>query len=92
LITPFFGDTGNALRRSLFAALILTAGLAFLHAEEPASIESFESLLEDVSDIATRKSLNTDYLPAVVTVIDAETFRAAGIQNLSEALDMLPGF
>ena len=54
-------------------------------------MKELQSLLEDVSDIATRESLNIDYLPAVVTVINAETFRSAGIQNLSEALDMLPG-
>jgi len=51
----------------------------------------FESLLEDASDIATKKSLNVDYLPSVVTVIDAQTFIDGGIQNVGEALGMLPG-
>ena len=51
-----------------------------------------ESLLDDVSTIATKKSINVDYMPSVVTVIDAETFLDAGIQNISQALDMLPGF
>ena len=54
-------------------------------------LNDFESLLNEVSDIATKKSLNTDYLPSVVTVIDAQTYIDGGIQNLGEALGMLPG-
>ncbi|MBU0632168.1 TonB-dependent receptor [bacterium] len=56
------------------------------------NVTDFESLLNDVSSIATKKSINVDYLPSVVTVIDAQTFLDAGIQNISQALDMLPGF
>jgi iron complex outermembrane receptor protein len=51
----------------------------------------FESLLDNVSDIATKKSLNVDYLPSVVTIVDAQTYVNAGIQNVGEALGMLPG-
>ncbi len=53
--------------------------------------EDFESLLEDVSSDATKKSLNVDYLPSVVTVIDAQMYIDGGITNLGEALGMLPG-
>jgi len=53
--------------------------------------EEFESLLEEMSEIATKKSLNVDYLPSVVTIIDAQTFRNAGVQTIGEALGMLPG-
>ena len=69
---------------SLFCATIAFA--------QEAEIEDFESLLQSVSDIATKKSLNVDYLPSVVTVLDANTFVDAGVQNLGEALDMLPGY
>ena len=62
------------------------------NAEEPSAVNDFESLLEDVSEIATKKSINVDYLPSVVTVIHSQTFLDAGVQNVSQALDMLPGF
>lgn len=61
-------------------------------ADEPNNVNDFESLLDDVSNIATKKSINVDYMPSVVTVIDAQTYRDAGIQTISQALDMLPGF
>jgi outer membrane receptor protein involved in Fe transport len=57
-----------------------------------ASGEGIEALLDDASEIATKSALNIDYMPSVVTVIDGDRFRDAGIQNVSEALAMLPGF
>ena len=54
-------------------------------------MNDFESLLDEVSDIATQKSINVDYLPSVVTVINSQTFIDGGIQNVGEALNMLPG-
>jgi iron complex outermembrane receptor protein len=71
--------------------LLLLGSLAVsLQAAE--SMEGITALLEDASEIATKSSLNVDYMPSVVTVIDADAFRDAGIQNLAEALAMLPGF
>ena len=77
--------------KSIAVHTILLAALTTLYAEETNNIGDFETLLEDVSEIATKKSLNVDYLPSVVTVIDAQTYRDAGIQTIAEALDMLPG-
>ena len=65
--------------------------LATLNGEEMDKIGDFETLLDNVSEIATKKSLNVDYLPSVVTVIETQTFQDAGIQTIAEALDMLPG-
>lgn len=65
--------------------------LCSLDASEVNSVDDFESMLDDVSEIATKKSINVDYLPSVVTVIDAQTFIDGGIQNVGEALGMLPG-
>lgn len=62
-----------------------------LYSADSANMEEFETVLDDVTEMATKKSLNVDYLPSVVTVVDARTFENAGIQNLAEALDMLPG-
>ncbi len=78
-------------KRLLYSALVTFFWLTpLLYAEEQA--DDFATLLEEASEIATKNSLNIDYLPSVVTVINAETFRTAGITNLAEALDMLPGF
>ncbi|MFA5216106.1 TonB-dependent receptor plug domain-containing protein [Sulfuricurvum sp.] len=71
--------------------LIILSTQLIVEASEPATSNDFESLINSVSEIATKKSLNIDYLPSVVTVVDGQTFLDAGIQNIGEALDMLPG-
>lgn len=73
----------------LFIFILLT--VTSLSSSEPDTTENFESLLNDMSDLATKKSINVDYLPSVVTVVDAQTFLDGGIQNVGEALGMLPG-
>ena len=75
----------------LVLPLILLSFAQILTAQAEESFEDFESLLDSASNIATKKSINVDYLPSVVSVIDAETFVAAGIVNVGEALGMLPG-
>lgn len=79
------------MTRRFIAYSILLSSLSSLQAGTTSDINDFETVLDNASDIATRKSLNVDYLPSVVTVIDANTFLDAGIQTVSEALDMLPG-
>ncbi len=64
--------------------------VTLLQAQEPT--DDLSALLDEVSDIATKNSLNVDYMPSVVTVINAEKFRDAGISNLAQVLEMLPGF
>ena len=73
--------------------VLLSAVLLFLLSTVSAANDEkdFESLLDNVSDIATKKSLNVDYLPSVVTIVDAQTYIDSGIQNVGEALGMLPG-
>jgi len=78
------------MKRTLLLSLAFSL-LTTLNANETENIEDFESLLNDVSDIATKKSINVDYLPSVVTVIDAQTYIDGGVQNIGEALGMLPG-
>ncbi len=75
------------MKKIVYSVVILSI-LSVVSAEE---VDDFESLLNDVSKIATKKSLNVDYLPAVVTIIDAQTYVDAGIVNIGEALGMLPG-
>jgi len=77
-------------QKNIFFHLFLATSVLSANESLPMP-DDFASLLEDMSDIATKKSLNVDYLPSVVTVIDAQTYRDAGIQTLGEALEMLPG-
>lgn len=79
------------MTKSMLLHSVLLAVLTVLHGQEAEGSGDFETLLDNVSDIATKKSLNVDYLPSVVTVIEAQTFQDAGIQTIAEALDMLPG-
>ncbi|MCX6075556.1 MAG: TonB-dependent receptor [Campylobacterales bacterium] len=65
--------------------------LTTVSASESENERDFESLLQNASDIATKKSLNIEYMPSVVTIVDAQTYMNAGVQNVGEALGMLPG-
>ncbi len=77
--------------RSVFLTIVLLSRFTSLYGENSDDMGDFQSLLENVSDLATKKSLNVDYMPSVVTIIDAQTYREGGIQNVGEALGMLPG-
>lgn len=79
------------MRKSILVHSIVMSILCWAHADELDSNKDLESLLDNASELATKKSLNVDYLPSVVTIIDAQTYRDAGIQTIAEALDMLPG-
>ncbi len=80
------------MKKLVYSTFLSVLCISVVSAAEQKGAADFESLLNEVSDIATKKSINVDYLPSVVTVIEAETFLDAGIQNVSQALDMLPGF
>lgn len=49
------------------------------------------SLLDEVSEIATKTKLNIDYQPSVVSVLHADKLQKIGIRNLHEAMGILPG-
>lgn len=76
------------MKKIILSIIAVSFTFTVAHANET---EDFESLLDNVSNIATKKSINVDYLPSVVTVVDAQTFINGGIVNLGEALGMLPG-
>lgn len=79
------------MKKDHLLLLLFLPLLSFGSTETTTQVDEFESLLDEMSEIATKKSINVDYLPSVVTVIDAQTYRDAGIQNIGEALNMLPG-
>ncbi len=74
--------------------LLSVASFFILNAVSASELENekdFESFLQNASDIATKKSLNIEYLPSVISIVNAQTYMNAGIQNVGEALGMLPG-
>ncbi|MEA1983694.1 MAG: TonB-dependent receptor [Campylobacterota bacterium] len=77
------------MNKTIRNSILFTSVLTTLSAQDP--LDDFESILNNASDIATKKSINVDYLPSVVTVIDSQTYIDAGVQNVGEALGMLPG-
>jgi iron complex outermembrane receptor protein len=55
------------------------------------SNDDFLSLLDEVSEIATKTKMNIDYQPSVVSVFDADKLKRLGVNNLYEAIGLLPG-
>ncbi|MFY9143660.1 TonB-dependent receptor plug domain-containing protein [Sulfuricurvum sp.] len=78
-------------KKILLHAILLSSLTASYAADNDSELNDFKSLLENVSNLATKKSLNVDYMPSVVSIVDGQTFMDAGIQNIGEALGMLPG-
>lgn len=55
--------------------------------------DDFLSLLDEVTEIATKTKLNVDYVPGVVTVIKGKELQALGVSTLSEwsSFNMISG-
>gem|GEM_PF-714157 len=77
------------MKKKIISSALIVTCFVDLYADN--TLDDFESILGEASQIATQKSVNVDYMPSVVTVIDAQTYVDAGIQNVGEALGMLPG-
>lgn len=53
----------------------------------------FEALLENVTDIATKKRLNVDNTPGVISIVKGEDLSKMGISYFDvDTLNMIPGF
>ena len=62
---------------------------------DPGSEEAALDLLkvfDEATEIATKSKLNADYVPGMVTVLHGKDLQARGVQNLWEALALVPGF
>lgn len=77
------------MKRGL-TSLLLMGSLLF--AEESLDIDNdFLQSLEEVSEIATKTKLNIDDTPSFVTVLQGDKLQKLGIDNLFEALALVPG-
>ena len=60
--------------------------------EDQAEFNKLLTILDKHTDIATKTKLNADYVPGIVTVLYGDDLEARGIQTITEALTLVPGF
>jgi outer membrane receptor for ferrienterochelin and colicins len=79
--------------RLLSLALSLCLPLPALAQEEPGEDEFAELLdvLAEETEVATRTRMNSDYVPGIVTVLEARTLEAQGARTVWDALSYVPG-
>lgn len=53
--------------------------------------DDFLSSLDEVSEIATKTKLNIDDTPSFVTVLHSDELQKIGVENIYEALNLVPG-
>jgi outer membrane receptor for ferrienterochelin and colicins len=79
--------------RLLTLALSLALPLPAL-AQDEAGDDEFAELLDvlaEETEVATRTKMNSDYVPGIVTVLDARTLEALGARTVWDALSHVPG-
>jgi len=54
-------------------------------------IDDFTLMLEELSDIATKKKINIEQIPSVVTVLHSEDLYTSGKRTVAEAISSIPG-
>ena len=59
--------------------------------EEIDEMSQFLELLEQQTTLATKTRLNADYVPGMLSVLDAEQLQRRGFRTVWQALDSLPG-
>ncbi|MDH5764335.1 MAG: TonB-dependent receptor [Nitrospinota bacterium] len=71
------------------------SAVATVRAEDPSSEEAALDLLkvfDEATEIATKSKLNADYVPGMVTVLHGKDLLARGMENVWQALALVPGF
>jgi iron complex outermembrane receptor protein len=88
---------GRTLKTPL-AVLPLAAALALglAHAaaaqdEDEVELEALLELMTEETEIATKTKQNADFVPGIVTVLDAEKLRLLGVRTVWEAMPYIPG-
>ena len=62
-----------------------------LYANEVSIEDDFLASLDEVSDIASKSKLNIDDMPAFVTILQGKKLELLGVENIYEALSLVPG-
>src|SRR5688572_3349271 len=86
---------GRAMNAHGWLALALAAAFAApAVAQDEGDDEEFAELLDVLSEeteVATKTRMNSDYVPGIVTVLDARTLQATGVRTVWDALSFVPG-
>ncbi|NEV63977.1 TonB-dependent receptor plug domain-containing protein [Thiorhodococcus minor] len=53
--------------------------------------EDLLSVIDDVSSLATKTRMNSDYVPGILSMVDGEEALALGARTVWEALELVPG-
>ena len=82
------------LRAAIGAALLAACAVARAQDVEGEDAELAELLgvIAEETELATRSKQNADFVPGIVSVLDADELRALGAQNALDALALVPGF
>ncbi|MCE9687991.1 TonB-dependent receptor [Shewanella sp. AS16] len=84
----------NRLRNllPLAATLTLMAPAFGLRADEQEEMAALMALLEEETMLATQTKMNADYVPGMVSVLDARELAGYGVQTIGQALNQVAGF
>jgi iron complex outermembrane receptor protein len=82
-------NCANLLARQTLLAMAISVPLSAAHAQDEES-ELLEALSEETA-IATRSKQNADYVPGVVSVLQAQDVMALGKRTVLDALMLIPG-
>jgi outer membrane receptor protein involved in Fe transport len=77
----------HAIAFGLFAA----APVASAQDEDDAEFAELLDVLSEETEVATRTRMNSDYVPGIVTVLDARTLETLGARTVWDALSHVPG-
>ena len=78
------------LARAVVCALLLASPCVQAQDDE----EDFAELLDVMSEeteVATKTRMNSDYVPGIVSVLDAQTLGAMGVRTVWDAMPFVPG-
>jgi outer membrane receptor for ferrienterochelin and colicins len=79
------------MRRAILGVVLgLAAPLAGAQDPEP-GLEDLLQILQEETAVATRTRMNGDFVPGIVTVLSGDELLALGVQDVWEALSLVPG-
>jgi len=85
-------NPGTALTRLItLLALVASSCVMAQDSSEAEELNQFLDLLNQQTSLATNTRLNADFVPGMLSVLDAEQMQRRGFRTLWDALESLPG-
>lgn len=81
----------NIILNISMALFAMTSQAGEVEKPEPELIQSLQDDMQQYSSIATRTRQNVDYMPYIISTLDADELLGLGINTLREALGLVPG-